>query len=951
MNWYNKKVFKFSSALGKIKQYKIVDPAIKAFIYKYENSGLIQWKDIKNEQDIQSSILKLLPGLKDSINPQNEKSYYMKDIDLDAELANNPDNPQIQAAYEMYRQDPDAAKEQILQTINGAKEKSFTAWWEYLTQENDIYANNPAFIYLLFKPILNTSDASTKTAPPGLNAIAVASVWQKIQTEPDETNPLKTYFTELAKTDTKSSNYSAISEESGWVRIPSKNNDPEHFEENIDKLSNFSIPNNWCTGSGMARPYLSGGDFWLFVENGVAKVAIRCEDENNQVAEIQGSNNHRPFEYWNEIEGFLSRSNIRYKDTSHYRELLRVKNENDKLATGDPVEINKYKDMIKHDPASWNRLTPENKKKFPEFKNIAIQISSKHIKELYYSNVKPDGSLKKDKYDEYRANYIETPDIFYNSLPKEIKRDLPQDTKALVFKYTKKILYENPYMWKTFPNDIKSQIGVKDAANAWIRFIKTNPSLMLEIDNLTDKNLKNEMFNNPQRAEQLKKIVMLSLNDRMVGNFDYIWQSTPIEIKNIITDKEKKQIADVYTKHFSNMTYHTIGMQPLIPEDLKQYFTKEGVASMYSKYVSDFGTKVLEDVPPDIKPLLNTQQIVKGIKDRIAVRPDYYMDKTIPEKYRKLIPMDFVLKSLRDRLQEGHLEWNTMVGDEVSKSITDMGRKLLSNKELGQIYKNYLFNMPLYAYNVPDDIKKYITLDFKVKSWDNYFMKYVKQSKGQYDFHSFDHTYRQNVPKEVKPLLSQEIKNILSNTVNEHIIKNPNIFYNLKAEYGKFIRPETIEKVKEYYDQIVGNYTDNYSKYVPDELKEQIYLKHRDKILKAALYTLRSNGAHYFIKDIDPKVQKDLIETFPNEVSDALAQELSYNPVNYGNLNNVLKSLVPNDIKQKVVQFYKPYIGNLRTEKSFVPEDIKLILQQEQIQQPTTAINKTYFKLIGNNNG
>ena len=39
----------------------------------------------------------------------------------------------------LYKQNPQAGKDRILQTINADKEKTFNEWWNYLTEENEIY--------------------------------------------------------------------------------------------------------------------------------------------------------------------------------------------------------------------------------------------------------------------------------------------------------------------------------------------------------------------------------------------------------------------------------------------------------------------------------------------------------------------------------------------------------------------------------------------------------------------------------------------------------------------------------------------------------------------------------------------------------------------------------------------------------------------------------------------
>ena len=101
----------------------------------------------------------------------------------------------------------------------------------------------------------------------------------------------------------------------GWVVIPSKENDPENFEKNVEKLKTLSH-NNWCTKSFNAEPYLSQGDFHVYLENGEPKLGVRFVGD--KVQEIQGekNNNTIPIAYLDECKRHINEQNIKLEEFS-----------------------------------------------------------------------------------------------------------------------------------------------------------------------------------------------------------------------------------------------------------------------------------------------------------------------------------------------------------------------------------------------------------------------------------------------------------------------------------------------------------------------------------------------------------------------------------------------------------------------------------------------------------
>lgn len=200
--------------------------------------------------------------------------------------------------------DPDFNRERMLRLFN---------WKQYLTKENPIYAAWPALMLVIYNGIAKDVKAENTEMPPLLNAGALAKTCEEMEKFVNEQkNPqynfLNHYVENLRETeqvgDTK------ISESfNGWVVIPSKKNDVENFASNVEKLKKLSHP-NWCTASLNAEPYLSQGDFHIYMENGKPRVGMRFE--NDVIKEIQGplNNGKIPVAHIEQIKEHISQKGL-----------------------------------------------------------------------------------------------------------------------------------------------------------------------------------------------------------------------------------------------------------------------------------------------------------------------------------------------------------------------------------------------------------------------------------------------------------------------------------------------------------------------------------------------------------------------------------------------------------------------------------------------------------------
>ena len=95
----------------------------------------------------------------------------------------------------------------------------------------------------------------------------------------------------------------------GWVTIPSKENAPEDFDNNVAKLKLLSS-GTWCTKSTKAAEHLSHGDFHILYDNYEPVVGIRTI--GGTVYEIQGRANNAdiPLDYLDDVVSFMTRNGL-----------------------------------------------------------------------------------------------------------------------------------------------------------------------------------------------------------------------------------------------------------------------------------------------------------------------------------------------------------------------------------------------------------------------------------------------------------------------------------------------------------------------------------------------------------------------------------------------------------------------------------------------------------------
>jgi hypothetical protein len=291
-----------SSPKDKIQKFKISDPFLTQFIFRYSDE--IKWAQISSSDDIKKFVeTNLLPDLKQRLqNASHPKTVlYSKDnIDVAKEIElvrqAHPEHYDNIKKLQKEKGD-DEIKTYIADVINKDKLAILNTWL-YRLNEN---IEDPIIKYLVLKPIFDSTDSSKKKTPKPYIWSAVKSYLQQIEANPKELKNLsKVYDQTLGAQLKMTERFKKIpSDNLVWIKIPGQNEDSANFENNIDTLMGLSH-NSWCiSGKTMASRYLNGdGAFYLLLDNinnkPTALMAIRMH--RDEIQEIRGEADGQKFD-------------------------------------------------------------------------------------------------------------------------------------------------------------------------------------------------------------------------------------------------------------------------------------------------------------------------------------------------------------------------------------------------------------------------------------------------------------------------------------------------------------------------------------------------------------------------------------------------------------------------------------------------------------------------------
>lgn len=298
-NLYFSKVLITESLKGKVSYYRITDPYLINFIARYEN--LLPWNDIKTISDIKIRIRILIENLLDRVDydqkDENPKTLYTTKVNWQRErnilqgMAENGDE-NARRVLQMYDQNPTEAQKKIMEDSNRNKRNIFQSYINYMLKDNQIYAGNAAFVYIVLSSVFSKTSNSTIAGLVPLNQAIVSSLYEKIKGNPTEQFNVSDFYEQESVRLAEMEYETTESGDGKWIKIPSSYNDEENFEKNVNHLMSLAAGTNWCiAGRSFAEQYLNGGDFYIYFEevNGkaIGRAAIRMYGD--QIAEIRGT--------------------------------------------------------------------------------------------------------------------------------------------------------------------------------------------------------------------------------------------------------------------------------------------------------------------------------------------------------------------------------------------------------------------------------------------------------------------------------------------------------------------------------------------------------------------------------------------------------------------------------------------------------------------------------------
>ena len=192
-------------------------------------------------------------------------------------------------------------------------------WFDYVIKENDAYSNAQRLIIL--SAVTKELKPNNDTIPPVLNKGVLAQTVTELE-EKLKANPKENFdFNKMYQNNLRASlmeDSSTGETMTGWVVIPSKKHDSKNFKQNVEKLKTLSHK-NWCTKSFNAGPYLSEGDFHVYLENGQPKLGVRFVGD--EVEEIQGEKNNGkiPLKYFKTFEAYKKENKFAMCNSAKYQ--------------------------------------------------------------------------------------------------------------------------------------------------------------------------------------------------------------------------------------------------------------------------------------------------------------------------------------------------------------------------------------------------------------------------------------------------------------------------------------------------------------------------------------------------------------------------------------------------------------------------------------------------------
>ena len=218
-------------------------------------------------------------------------------------------------------------------------------WYDYVLNENGAYSKSIALLILsgLTKELKPDEDKLLPTLNKGVLAQTIEQIQDLTQNNPNlQVSFIKTYNLNLQKSLLNDMPDNVDESQTGWVEIPSFKHAPENFKSNVEKLKALSH-NNWCTKSFNAEPYLTEGDFHIYLEQGRPKLGVRFNGDF--IEEIQGEKNNSriPLKYFDIAKEHVKNKNLNYKTKTEIEEVQNRRTKlNEFLSLNFPKGVENY---------------------------------------------------------------------------------------------------------------------------------------------------------------------------------------------------------------------------------------------------------------------------------------------------------------------------------------------------------------------------------------------------------------------------------------------------------------------------------------------------------------------------------------------------------------------------------------------------------------------------------
>lgn len=704
-------LIKTAAPADKVAKLKLTDPYAIFFVYSNEN--LVDLNKIKNEKQLLEFIeTNLMPNVHQLIDPDSKNNRYTKEISdmaIEGHIAGHPGDPETQRIGTIYKTDKARAKKEYLASVNADKQEEFFNWWNFFRQENPTYKANPSFSFCMLKKIFEMFPQENTQTITSLDQDVIADIFESVRTNPKNAiNLQKLYVKKLGEKNEKGMIRKDPKKDEGWKIIYRKSVDPDGFQDRIRVLKDFSVPNGWCTGTTMAEPYLTAGDFHLFIKNKSARVAIRMQDDK-QILEIRGPHNAVAYEYWEEVLRYIRENNF-ITNKGHYSsnpafDLEAAEKTNQQLKNDERFREN-YRNILRGGTdiqVEYEKLSKENKELFLE-EVVSGYVKTTNTKTNAAAN---NGYVYADEFlDEF---FIRTDNVLLNNIPK--------DSIEKIINYWVKRVEKNPKeLLGKMSNAVRRRLPVGFESKAWEN----------RLGHLSGYELRNEYPNCPDGirlnlSEKIKQRVVADwLGHFTRGKSQFKeFSGCPQEIKDMMTPEQLRlPIESMFKIVNNNPAEYDRDMPVEVWEPLPQEI-KQKVRLYWGKQIYE-APKRFESCPDEVRKTFPQDFEMKAWNRYVKANPSRYPSKWVPNHVRTQLAEDTVQTVIS--FYENHAKNNpARVIEDTPKEILDKFSEE-SRRDLAGKLAGYSADFPDFIKSLPESISRYMSLDLERDVWSKKIM-------------------------------------------------------------------------------------------------------------------------------------------------------------------------------------------------------------------------------------